>query len=213
MNTNIDHWLARPELTELEVAKGCELARRYGVASATVRPCDIDVAVRILTGSGVAPGSVCGYPYGDQNTGTKLYEARDLLRRGAKEIDVAINISKLLSRQFQHIETELLQMSEACHKEGAKLKVIIDSPFLTDEMKIIACRIASRTEADFVSTGMADVALMRKNLPDDVGVKVAGGIETIEQALAALELGCGRFATTETGLILDEWKTRQVANA
>src|SRR5437764_972290 len=96
----IDHSLVRPELTEEQVGAGCELARRYDVASVTVRPCDIDVAVRILEGSGVAAGSVSGFPHGDQNTGTKLYETRDLLRRGAKEIDMVINISKLLSRQF-----------------------------------------------------------------------------------------------------------------
>src|SRR5438067_13144339 len=119
----IDHALLLPELTDAQVLDGLKMARSYAIASVTVRPCDIDLAVRTLAGSSVKPGSVSSYPFGWQNTATKLYETRDLLRRGAKEIDMVIAISKLLSREFQHVQTELLQMSEACHKEGAILKV------------------------------------------------------------------------------------------
>ena len=123
-----------------------------------MRPCDIDLAVRTLQGSSVKAGAVCGFPHGSQNTATKLYEARDLLRRGAREIDMVIAISKLLSREFQHVQMELLQISESCHKEGALLKVILENAYLTDELKIIACRCCERAEVDFVktSTGFAD---------------------------------------------------------
>src|SRR5689334_6876664 len=103
----IDHSLLRPELTEDEVIEGCELARRYGVASVTVRPCDVDTAVRILgAGSPVRVGTVAGFPHGSSTTAVKLYEARDALRRGAREIDVVAGISRLLSRQFQHVQVE-----------------------------------------------------------------------------------------------------------
>ncbi len=213
----IDHSLVRPELIEEQVIAGCELAKRYGVASVSVRPCDIDIAVRILENSGIAAGSVSGFPHGDQNTGTKLYETRDLLRRGAKEIDMVVNISKLLSRQFQYVEMELMQMSEACHKSGALLKVILENAYLTDELKIVACRICARAEVDFVktSTGFAptgytveDLKLMRANLPDEIGVKAAGGVRTLEKALEVYELGCTRFGATATAAILDAWKAR-----
>ena len=107
----IDHPLVKPELTDEQVIEGLELAKRYRIACASVRPCDIDLAVRTLQGSSVKAGAVCGFPHGSQNTATKLYEARDLLRRGAREIDVVVAISKLLSREFQYVQMELLQMS------------------------------------------------------------------------------------------------------
>jgi len=153
----VDHTLVKPELTDEQVIEGLELAKRCGVACAVVRPCDIDLAARTLPGSTVKAAAVCGFPHGSQNTATKLYEARDLLRRGAREIDMAIAISKLLSREFQYVQMELLQMSELCHKEGALLKVILENAYLTDESKIIACRCCERAEVDFVqtSTGFA----------------------------------------------------------
>jgi deoxyribose-phosphate aldolase len=142
----IDHSLVRPELTGEQVVAGCELAKRYQVASVSVRPCDVDQAVRMLGGSGVAVGSLAGFPHGSSTTAVKLYEIRDVLRRGAKEIDMVLNISKLLSRQFQYVEMELQQSAEECHKQGALLKVIFENAYLTDELKIVACRIAARAE-------------------------------------------------------------------
>ncbi|MBZ5724816.1 MAG: deoxyribose-phosphate aldolase [Acidobacteriia bacterium] len=216
----IDHSLVRPELTTAQVVEGLNLARRYGVASVSVRPCDIDLAVRTLEGSGVKPGSVAGFPHGSQNTATKLFEARDLLRRGAREIDMVIAISKLLSREFQHAQTELSQMSELCHKEGAILKVILENAYLTDELKIIACRCAERAEVDFVKTStgfapsgytLADVKLMRKYLPEEIGIKAAGGLHTVDQVLEVYQAGCSRIGSTRTAEFLDEWKARLAA--
>ncbi len=214
----IDHPLVKPELTTAQVVEGIELAKRYRVASVSVRPCDIDLAVRMLGTGPVKPGSVSGFPHGSQNTATKLFETRDLLRRGAREIDMVIAISKLLSREFQHVQTELSQMSDACRKEGAVLKVILETAYLTDELKIIACRCCERAEVDFVktSTGFApsnytldDLRLMRKYLPEEIGVKAAGGIRTIADVLSVYEAGCTRIGTTATAAILEEWKARQ----
>jgi len=217
----IDHSLVRPELSDEQVVEGLELAKRYGVASVSVRPCDIDLAVRTLEGSPVKAGSVSGFPHGSQNTATKLYETRDLLRRGAKEIDMAIAISKLISREFQHVQMELLQMSELCHKEGALLKVILETGYLNEEQTIIACRCCERAEVDFVrtSTGFGprgctieDVKLMRKHVPEEIGVKAAGGLRTVDQVLEVYGLGCTRIGTTSTTVILDEWRARLAAN-
>lgn len=207
----MDHAVLKPELTDVDVVAALEMAKRYGIASVTVRPCDIDLAVRILAGSAVKPGSISSFPHGWQNTATKLYETRDLLRRGAKEIDMVAAISKLLSREFQHVQTELIQMSEACHKEGAMLKVILETGYLTDELKIIACRCCERAEVDFVqaSTGFApasDLALLRKYLPEEIGLKSSA--LTVDDGLAAHAAGCTRIGTTATAAILEEWKTR-----
>ncbi|HUJ21485.1 MAG TPA: deoxyribose-phosphate aldolase [Bryobacteraceae bacterium] len=213
----IDHSLVRPELTDEQVIAGCELAKRYQVASVSVRPCDVDLAVRILSGSGVPVGSVAGFPHGSSTTAVKLYEIRDVLRRGAKEVDMVLNIAKLLSRQFQYVETELLQAAEECHKQGAILKVIFENAYLTEELKIVACRISGRAEVDFVKTSTAfaptgytleDLKLMRAHTPERVGVKAAGGVRTLEKALEVHEVGCSRFGATATAAILDAWKAR-----
>ena len=215
----IDHTLLRPELTGAQVVEGLELAKRCHVASATVRPCDIEMAVRTLEGSPVRPASVCSFPHGSGNTATKLYETRDLLRRGAKEIDMVVAISKLLSREFEHVQVELLQVSELCHKEGAALKVILETAYLTGELKIIACRCAARAEVDFVqtATGFApaeatieDVQLLRKHVPEGIGIKAAG-LRTLDQVLEAYAAGCSRVGTDSTAAILEEWKARLAA--
>lgn len=199
----------------MDVLAGLEMAERYRVACVSVRPCDIDLAVRTLFGTQVKSGAVCGFPHGSETTATKLYEARDLLRRGAKEIDMVIAISKLLSREFQHVQMELLQMAELCHKEGAILKVILENAYLTEELKIIACRCCERAEVDFVatSTGFAptgytldDVKLMRKHLPEETGVKASGDVQTLDEVLALIEAGVSRIGTASSAAILDEWK-------
>ncbi len=213
----IDHSLVRPELTDEQVVAGCELAKRYHVASVSVRPCDVDLAVRLLDGSGVAAGSVAGFPHGSTTTAVKLYEIRDFLRRGAREVEMVLNISRLLSRQFQYVEMELVQAAEECHKQGALLKVIFENAYLTDELKIIACRISARAEVDFVKTSTAfaptgytieDLKLMRAHTPPRVSLQAAGGVHTLDKALEVYQVGCSRFGATATASILDAWKTR-----
>jgi deoxyribose-phosphate aldolase len=213
----VDYPLVKPDLTNIQVVEGLELAKRYRVACVSVRPCDVDLAVRTLAGSPVRPGSVVGFPHGSQNTATKLYEARDLLRRGAREIDMTVAISALVSREFQHVQTELVQMAEICRQEGAVLKVILENAYLTDELKIVACRCCARAGVDFVktSTGFApsgysieDVQLMRKHLPEEIGVKAAGGLRTLDQVLEVHAAGAARIGTASAAAILDAWKAR-----
>ena len=216
----IDHSLVRPELTDEQVAAGCEFALRHNVASVSVRPCDIDLAARMLSGSSVRVGSVSGFPHGDTTTPAKLYETRDLLRRGAREIDMVINYGKLRSRQFQYVESELLQMADLCHQNGAILKVIFENAWLTDELKIVTCRLCERAGVDFAktSTGFApsgytlhDVRLMRANLPDHIGIKAAGGVRSVDKVLEVYQAGCARIGATQTAAILEEWKARLAA--
>jgi deoxyribose-phosphate aldolase len=205
----IDHSLLRPELDIECVVEELNLAKRYGVASVTVRPCDIDLAVRTLDGSKVKPGSVCSYPFGWQSTATKLYETRDLLRRGAREIDMVVAASRLLSREFQNVQSELSQMAETCRKEGAILKLILETTCLTDELKIIACRCAERAEVHFVvGHTLDDVKLFRKYLPEQIGIKAMAELATLDHVLGVCQSGATRIGTASTAAILDEWRAR-----
>ena len=216
----IDHSLLRPELNDEQVYAGLKLALAYDTVSVCVRPSDVDLAVQTLQGSAVAVGSVSGFPHGGETTGTKLYECRDLLRRGVKEVDMVLNIGKLISRQFQYVETEIAQMARACHESGALLKVIFENAYLTEDLKVIACKICKRSEADFVktSTGFApsgytreDLLLMKRTVKDRCKVKAAGGVRTLETALEVYQCGCDRFGATQTAKILDDWKARLAA--
>ena len=206
--------ILRPEWTETEAALACESSKRLGLASVTVRPCDIDVAVRILGSSAVKPGSAVGFPHGDQNTGTKLYEARDLLRRGAREIDLLLGVSKLRSRQFQYVDMEVMQMAESCRKEGAILRVTLETGYLSDEQKIVACRICGRAEVPVVKTAtgfgpaasVSDIGLLRSHLPEDTLVEAVLTESTVTEVEQALAAGAGRLSTSTFAQLLELWK-------
>lgn len=213
----IDHSLLRPELNDEQVEAGCHLALAYNVASVCARPSDADLVVRLLEGSTVAPSSVVGFPHGGATTAVKLYETRDLLRRGITEVDMVLNIGKLLSRQFQYVESEIDEIARACHGAGAILKVIFENAYLTDDLKVAACEICMRCQADFVKTssGFApsgatrdDLMLMKRTVGDVCRVKAAGGVRTLDGALEVYALGCDRFGATKTKEILDDWTAR-----
>lgn len=213
----MEHPVLRPEFSEEEVRTGCEIARQYAIAAVTVRPSDADLAVEWMKGSGVAVGSVVGYPHGCSTTSGKLYETRDLLRRGITEIDTVINLGKLISRQFQYVEMELQQMAAACHEGGAILKVAFENGYLTEDLKTIACKIVKRAGADYARTStpfgpspysMEDVALMKRLLGDRVKIKASGGVRTISDVLELREAGCARIGTIATVAILEDWKAQ-----
>lgn len=213
----IDHSLLRPELTDRDIEEGCRIAREYQVMSVTVRPADIELASRLVQGSGVKVGTVCGFPHGSTTTPVKLFEARDALRRGATEIDMVLNIGKMISREFQYVEMEIHQMVKACHDGGALLKVIFENSYLTEDLKVIACKIGNRCEVDFIktSTGFSgggatieDLKLMRRHAMPDVSVKAAGGVRTLDKLIEVYEVGVSRIGATATVAILDEWKSR-----
>ncbi len=206
--------LAAPALTEEQVHDGCRLARECGARAVTVRPSDADLAVRWLDGSGVAVAGVVGFPHGWQTTAVKLYEARDLLRRGAREIEMALNTGKLVSRQFQYIESELVQMTETCHETGAVLKVVLDTAHLTAEHQVIACKMCRLAGVDFAAVvsgfppalpALEVLRFVRPRLKERAGLKVCG-VAVLGEALAAYEAGADRFGTAAAGPLLAAWK-------
>ncbi len=211
----IDHTLLDAALTEEEVAEGCALARAYGVASVLVRPSDVELTAGWMESSGVAVGTVVGYPHGSSTTSAKLYELRDLLRRGAREIEAVINLGKIRSRQFSYLEMEWMQMAKACHDSGAVLRLVLESHRLADDLRIIGVKIARRAEVDTVvnatvggpPVNLDDLRFLVGRLEPLVKVK-ASPVATLDEALAAREAGCSRLGATATAAILDAFKAR-----
>jgi deoxyribose-phosphate aldolase len=206
--------MVRPELTDEDILAGCAGAREYRVGTVLVRSSDVDLAARALAGSGVAVGAAIGFPHGSAQTAAKLYEGRDALRRGARELSLVVNIGKLLSRQFQYVETEIMQMAASCRESGAKLKVVYETGYLSDELKIILTKILKRTEVHFVEPGTgfgpsvalaADLAVIQPIGRDRVQYK-ASGVASLDEAQAAYAAGCDRFGTMAAASILDDWK-------
>jgi deoxyribose-phosphate aldolase len=215
----IDHSLLKPELTEKEVVEGCELARRYHVASVCVKPCHVPLAVSVLTGSDVAVGTVVGFPHGGTTTFVKVAETKDAIASGAVEIDMVLNIGALRSGSFDYVRADIRAVVEAAHP-NALVKVIFENAYLTDEQKVTACQLAEAAGVDFVktSTGFApsgatipDVKLMRANVSPRVQVKCAGGVRTLDALLEMIDAGVTRTGATATAAILDEFELRHSA--
>jgi deoxyribose-phosphate aldolase len=186
------------------------------VASVCVRPCDVPLAVRLLAGSGVATGTVIGFPHGAHTTATKVFEAQDAIANGATELDMVLNIGQLRSGHDDLVRDDIAAVVQAAAGR-AVVKVILENAYLTDEQKITACRMATEAGANFVKTStgyapsgatVADLRLMRANTPPHVQVKAAGGIRTLDAMLAVLDAGATRVGATATRAILDEFSAR-----
>jgi len=213
----IDHTFLKPDATDDQLFEALDLAKEYRPGVMLVRPTDVEAAVRQLEGTGVAVVGAVAYPHGASTTASKLYETRDLLRRGCQQIEAVIHLGRLASRQFQYIENELLQMAEACHENGGQLRVMLEVSLLSEEQKLVACKIAKRSSVDWIttSTGSAilgatvdDVKLLVRKCRPYVQVKVGQGIHNLDQLLEMKELGVGRFGTARTANILSEVRRR-----
>jgi len=209
----IDHSLLRPELTAEDIRKGCQIARKYKVATVCCTPCDVHTVMELLVGSGVKTTTVVGFPHGYNATATKVFEAKQAIQDGAVELDMVLNIGKLLSGDYEYVKEDIQAVVEAAHPRNVPVKVILENYYLTDEQKRAACRLCEEAGADFVktSTGFAaggatleDLQLMRDNVSEKVQVKAAGGIRDLEMALKVRKIGCTRFGATRTEAIMEE---------
>jgi deoxyribose-phosphate aldolase len=202
--------LLAPNLTADDVDQGCRIAREYGIAAVVVRPCDVDMASRWMAGSAVKVSSVAGYPYGISTTGAKLYEGRDLIRLGVRELDFVLNPAAMISRQFQHVETELMQIVRSAHDSGCTLTVVCNNRILPDDLKIIATRISKRVEADAIAIQHSepDLAIVKPLLKDLLRLKRSDAVMSLEDALASRDAGYSRITSPAVGAILDAWKQR-----
>ena len=216
----IDHSLLRPELDLAVVREGIELALRYDVASATVRPADVAWAAELVAGSDVLISTVVGFPHGSHTTRTKAAETEELVAAGADEIDMVLNIARLLSGDDAYVEADIRAVVEAA--DGRLVKVIFENAYLDDAQKIRACGLTAAAGAGFVktSTGFApsgatieDLKLMREHSPAHVQVKAAGGVRTLDALLDVMNVGVTRIGATATETILEDFKARKDALA
>jgi deoxyribose-phosphate aldolase len=214
----IDHSLLKPELTEDEIVRGCEIAKKYEVATVCCSPSALPLVVKLLEGSGVKPTTVIGFPHGYNKTETKVFEAKQAIKDGAVELDMVLNIGKLKSRDFDYVKKDIRAVVDIAHKNKILVKVILENFYLTDELKRIACGICEEAGADWVktSTGFAgggatieDLKLMREAVSNKVQIKAAGGVRELDMALKVREVGCTRFGATATAAIMEECHKRR----
>lgn len=213
----IDHALLGPALTQDELAEGCWLAARYGVASVCIKPFAVPLAANLLKGTGVEVGTTVGFPHGGHATAVKVNEARQAILDGATELDMVVNIGQVVGGLWCDVAEDVAEVVKASHEMGAVVKVIFENCYLDDDQKIELCRICGEVGADYVktSTGFGaggathhDLILMRESSPPHVKLKAAGGIRTLDEAIAVVDLGCDRFGASRTAEILDELKRR-----
>jgi deoxyribose-phosphate aldolase len=209
----IDHSLLQPTLTDADLDAGCRLAREYNVASVCIKPYAVRRAAELLAGSTVAASTTIGFPHGGHLTSVKVFESQQAMADGARELDMVVNIGKVLSRDWTYVANDIRAVVEAAHKGGAIVKVIFENCFLADEHKEQLCRIGGEVSADFVKTSTGygatgatddDLKLMRRCSPPQVQVKAAGGVRSYERLLAVRALGVTRVGATATKAILDE---------
>ncbi len=224
----IDHSLLHPTMTDADLKKGCEIAKKYDVASVCIKPYAIKDAVKWLKGSDVLVGTVIGFPHGNSAIEIKVAETLDAIRDGAVEIDMVVNTGKVLSEDWDYVRNEIAAITETCHQNSAIVKVIFENDFLPDDRYIIRlCEICSKVGTDFVKTSTGygfvkgkdgkydyqgatekDLKLMRKHSAPEVQVKAAGGVRTLDDLLKVKRLGVTRCGATATVVMIEEAKKR-----
>ena len=223
----IDHSILHPTFTDKDLEEGCEIAKKYDVASVCVKPYMVKDAVELLKGTDVKVGCVVGFPHGNSTMKTKCFEIMEACEDGAEEIDVVINIGKALQGDLAYVEKEVYFLANFCHEKGAILKVIIETDFITDDdLKRTLCKICSRAGADYLKTSTGygfvkqpngdynykgatvdDILLMKESVSEGVKIKAAGGIRNLEQLLAVQAAGASRCGATATKSMMEEGMT------
>lgn len=200
----IDHTILKAEATESEIIKLCKEAIHYNFASVCVNPSMVPVAAKELKGTHVKVCTVIGFPLGATTTEVKAFETKDVIEKGATEVDMVINVGKLKERNLEYVKNDIKAVVEAA-KGKALTKVIIETCLLTEEEKIIACKLSKEAGFDFVktstgfSTGGAtveDIKLMRETVGPEMGVKASGGVRSKKDALAMIENGATRIGAS-----------------
>jgi deoxyribose-phosphate aldolase len=223
----IDHSLLHPTLTDEAMIKGCQLALKYDVATACVKPYAVRMAGDVLAGSDVGVCAVVGFPHGNGTVSIKVKETVEAIGDGATEIDVVVNIGKVLGGDWEYVSNEIAAVNRATVDGGAILKVIFENDYLEDRHIIKLCEIGTLHAVAFIKTstgygfvkqangmysytGATDhhLKLMREHCPPSVGVKAAGGVRTLDDLLRVRNLGVSRIGATATESILEEARER-----
>ena len=211
----IDHSLLKPEMTRDEVRSGCEIAKKYSVAAVCCKPSDVKFCAEILRGSDVEIGTVVGFPHGSSTTETKVFETQQAILDGATEIDMVINIGKLKSGLFEEVKFDIASVVEAAN--GKMVKVILENAYLTNEEKVIACKLTEEAGAQYVKTSSGyapsgatidDVKLMKSSISSHMKVKSAGGVRTLDALIEMLDAGVERSGATTTSTMIEDYVER-----
>jgi deoxyribose-phosphate aldolase len=209
----IDHTLLKPDATTGHVKKLCEEACQYHFASVCVNPVYVSLAHGLLQDSGVGMCAVIAFPLGAVLPEDKVYEARQVIEKGANEVDMVINIGALKGEAYGLVLNDILFVTQEAHEHGAMVKVIIETALLTRREKIVACLLAKAAGADFVKTStgfgpggatVEDVDLIRRVVGPGMGVKAAGGIRSWRDALSMIAAGANRIGSSAGVFILNE---------
>jgi len=213
----IDHSLLGPALTDAELTSGCELAARYRVATVCIKPYFVARSAQVLAGSGVKPTTTIGFPHGGHATAIKVAEAAQAVDDGAIELDMVVNIGRVLSEDWEFVRSDIRAVADTAHARGVLVKVIFENCYLEDDQKIRLCAICGDLGVDWVKTStgygagganLDDLRLMREHTPPHVQVKAAGGIRTLDGVLEVRALGVTRVGASRTRDILDELRAR-----
>jgi deoxyribose-phosphate aldolase len=207
-----DHTQLRAYATDSDFRKLCDEARRYQFAMVAINPAPVALCKELLAGCGVHVGAAISFPLGQLTIAEKVNETRAALEDGADEIDYVVNITQLKERRLAYVEDEMRAIVDVCKERGAISKVIFETCYLTDDEKKILCDIALKTRIDFVKTStgfgtagatVEDVRLMKAAVGDAVKVKAAGGIRTLQDALAMLGAGAERIGASASVEIVE----------
>ncbi|HKW96665.1 MAG TPA: deoxyribose-phosphate aldolase [Bryobacteraceae bacterium] len=213
----IDHSLLNPTLTATDLEQGIQLALGYNVASVCILPYYLKRCAERLHGSTVRASTTIGFPHGGHATLTKLAEARLALDHGGEELDMVVNISKVLSGDWSYVRDDIRAVIDTTHEAGKKVKVIFENCYLQDEHKIRLCEICGELSADWVKTStgygtggatLEDLQLMRRHAPAGVQVKAAGGVRDLDMLLRVRAIGVSRVGASRTAAMLDECRRR-----
>lgn len=209
----IDHTMLRPQATAEDVERFCGEAATLGVGAIAIHQVWVPLAMGVLRGTGIKVGTVVGFPFGASHASVKRAEAEASIRAGAQELDMVMNIGAMLSGNLKTVLSDIRGVVDIAHGSGCILKMILENAYLSDEQKVTACQIAMQAGADYVktSTGFGpsgategDVRLMRSVVGKSMGVKAAGGIRSLADALKMLEAGADRLGTSASAAILAE---------
>ena len=227
----IDHSLLHPTMTDKDLEEGCMIAKKYGTATVCIKPYAVKKAAKLLKGSSVGICTVVGFPHGSNTTDLKVIETIEACRNGATEIDMVVNIGKVIGGDWEYVESEISEILNATLGHNAILKVIFENDFLNESQKIKLCEICSSLGVAFVKTSTGygyvkqengmfvtkgattdDLILMRKHSAPSVQIKAAGGIRTLSDMFKAIEVGATRIGATATEAIINEAKNSADGN-
>ncbi|SKA85246.1 deoxyribose-phosphate aldolase [Clostridium sp. USBA 49] len=218
----IDQTLLKPYISNDDLRKHCKQAAEYNFKTVAINNATVPFCKKILEGTGILCDAAVSFPLGQCTIETKIFETKDVIDKGADEVDYVINIVEVKNKNWTYIEEEMSKIVEVCSERGVVSKVIFENCYLTEEEKRKLCEIALKVKPTFIKTStgfgtggatIEDVKLMKECVGDTIKIKAAGGIRTIEDALAMIDAGASRIGTSQGVQIIEQYKEKLKNNS